>query len=1194
VRRQSLIRKLVILVATAVTAGMAVSALLSTWQDIERYADARRQLMRATAQAFASAAASSVAELKQQETLEAIRAIGRVPGFLFVQVRTPDGRVLAALGGASRLVTDPFLNGDETPSIFNLLRSGTVLVTVPVINGGKEVGRINLISDTADLWPRLLSTLWLTLLASVAALAVGLLIAWRFQRAITQPLRRLLGAMEEVRRDHRYDVHVEEATDQEIGLLVDGFNAMLGDIRNRDQRLTAYRETLEQKVVDRTRDLACARDAAEKANHAKSDFVATMSHEIRTPMNGIMVMADLLANADIPRRLHRYAEVIATSGRSLLSIINDILDFSKIEAGKLELESGQICLDEVVENVTSLFAERASSKNIDLAAVIDPDVPRMVSGDSVRLSQVVGNLVNNALKFTETGFVKLTVSNCPVDTRLIDLAVEDTGIGIPEDKISTIFEVFSQADQSTTRKFGGTGLGLAICRRIVIAMGGNVDVTSTVGVGSKFRVRIPTGETASLPWPTLAVKSSKQPVCIIDVSGEATASALSGYFCAFGYSVTRAEPQMPIADYRSAAMVCADADRLNKFPPRESSGRIPIVVAVTRFGDATTDAVIANGAADAAISRPLLRSEIEELLHRVAAGEKQLQGRATGQRRDGPLPRFANLRVLVADDSAINREVAIEALSRLGAQVETVENGAEAVSAASRHSHDIILMDGSMPQMDGFTAARIIRQAEESENRARIPIVAVTAHVIGAAAEEWRLAGMDAVIHKPFTIAQLAQCLVDQVPQFQTPADASAEVNDGGPVEREVETRSSSPDGDVDMPLVDPGTLGQFRTLNGVKTGNFLKRVVDLYCEHAPKALDQLRHQAKAGEVEPCGALAHSLKSMSLNIGAIEVAKIAAGFEQMARGDGKIPDLNDLDALSNTLERTLAVLAHEIGEKYSGQRMVETDHAAPALIVPADGLEKDLCLAIERQELDVEYQPFVDRTGTQVLGVETLMRWRRGGTDNVPPSVFIPIAERNGFIEEMGEWVLRRACADALAWPRLTVAVNISAIQFRRPGLADRIEKILSESAIDPNRIELEITETALIEAEIAVLQTIEQLHHRGVSFALDDFGTGYSSLTSLRRFPIDKIKIDRSFVSNLGSTVDATIVHAVVSIGRALGLKVVAEGVETVEQQKFVTAAGVHAMQGYLFARPMRSTDVTAFIAEFDDRFRPTAFAIR
>jgi EAL domain-containing protein (putative c-di-GMP-specific phosphodiesterase class I) len=336
---------------------------------------------------------------------------------------------------------------------------------------------------------------------------------------------------------------------------------------------------------------------------------------------------------------------------------------------------------------------------------------------------------------------------------------------------------------------------------------------------------------------------------------------------------------------------------------------------------------------------------------------------------------------------------------------------------------------------------------------------------------------------------------------------------------------------------------------------------------------------------------------MSLNIGAVEVAKLAAGFEQMARGEGKVPGQSELEALSSTVQRTLAAFSVETGATYVAQVLAEASppadpNAAPTVLVPANDFERDLHLSIERRELAVEYQPFVDRTGQQVVGVEALIRWKRGGTNNVPPSTFVPVAERTGFIEEMGEWVLRRACEDALAWPRLTVAVNVSPIQFRRPAIADRVERILAESAIEPGRVELEITETAMLDAEVAVLNTIDQLHQRGVSFALDDFGTGYSSLTSLRRFQIDKIKIDRSFVSNVGFTIDATIVHAIVSIGRALGLKVVAEGVETVEQQRFVASAGVYAMQGYLFARPMKSASLSGFLAEFEDRVRAAALA--
>jgi EAL domain-containing protein (putative c-di-GMP-specific phosphodiesterase class I) len=249
----------------------------------------------------------------------------------------------------------------------------------------------------------------------------------------------------------------------------------------------------------------------------------------------------------------------------------------------------------------------------------------------------------------------------------------------------------------------------------------------------------------------------------------------------------------------------------------------------------------------------------------------------------------------------------------------------------------------------------------------------------------------------------------------------------------------------------------------------------------------------------------------------------------------------------------------------------------------SDGIECDLAGALKRGELYVEYHPFADRAGERVLGVEALVRWKRANGETVPPSVFVPVAERSELIHEIGEWVLRRACEEAHRWPSLTVAVNLSPVQLRRSDLADRIAQVLTQSKTDPRRIELEITETALLDIDDTTLTAIDRLRQLGLSIALDDFGTGYSSLTSLRHLPIDKIKIDSSFVSHVDSMVDATIVHAVASIGRALGLKVVAEGIETEDQRKFVAAAGVHAMQGDLFSKPLNGDQVADFVAEYE-----------
>jgi EAL domain-containing protein (putative c-di-GMP-specific phosphodiesterase class I) len=289
--------------------------------------------------------------------------------------------------------------------------------------------------------------------------------------------------------------------------------------------------------------------------------------------------------------------------------------------------------------------------------------------------------------------------------------------------------------------------------------------------------------------------------------------------------------------------------------------------------------------------------------------------------------------------------------------------------------------------------------------------------------------------------------------------------------------------------------------------------------------------------------------------------------------------------LQSTLEDISALpeLAGDAGAPGGGNTSL------PAVLNQVESIEDALARAIERKELFVEYQAIVDRMAAGTSGVEALLRWRWKG-EVVSPAVFIPLAEKTGVIHELGEWVLRQACLDALAWPNVDLSVNVSAVQFAAPDLASRVARVVADVGFDWRRLHLEITETALLSAEEAVLNVMTSLRREGASFALDDFGTGYSSLTYLRRFPFDRIKIDRSFVADVSLTVNATIVHAIISIGRALGLKVVAEGVETAEQQRFLTAAGVHFLQGYRFGHPVSAEAMAQRLQSERDILKMTA----
>ena len=1123
--RNSIRTRLALLVLASVGVAVAVMTLVSAVRDGRREAALQMEQFRAAAAVLASTSAEATADRSASRAYTSLRAINLLPGVSYARIETLDGRTLAETGSGARLSRDVQIGGQEQASLTSLLQSGTVEVRAPVIHGRKPVGEVVLLGQTSGILARLGGALVVSLLAGLVAALVGLLVAWRMQRRITAPILSLKDSMAAVRATHDYDKPTEahSKADAEIAELVDGFNAMLAEVRTRDRQIAGHVEGLERTVSERTADLVVARDVAESANAAKSDFLATMSHEIRTPMNGIMVMAEMLAAGELPARQRRFAEVIAKSGSSLLAIINDILDFSKIEAGKMDLEAAPVDPAEIVEDVASLFWERARSKGLDIAAYVDPATPARVLGDPTRLRQVVGNLVNNAIKFTETGGVMITVEPYEGGLRV---RVRDSGIGIAPDKIGSLFGAFTQADQSITRRFGGTGLGLAICKRLVEAMGGEIEVASQVGKGSVFGFSVPLESLEPAPvWPQLAAPVG------LSLAGPCSRAVTMRYLTAAGMTVQDLHEA-------GAALIIADPAALG------ARSDVPTLV-LGEYGDPRPAALTKSGQADAALIQPLRRGDLMRALLQIAAGEPLTDpGEAEVAQASGALPGFVGRRVLVVDDSAVNREVAMEALSRLGASCDTAEDGRQGVEATLKGAYDLVLMDGSMPEMDGYEATREIRTREDGR---RTPIVALTAHVVGSAADQWRDAGMDDVLHKPFTLAGMAAVLARFMAPSLAPAPALAE-----PAIVAAAPKLSD--------LLDPEVTAELARMAEAGKGDFVERVRRLYRENAPPAALAYRDAAQAGDTDGAARAAHALKSMSLNMGARAVAETCARLESQARDEARVDAAGGL-ALQAQLAATLAVL----------DAQTPAPKAIPQLSSEDAALTLALAKAAERGQFSLAYQPQFSRDGQSVTGCEALLRWTHPTQGPIGPNRFIPLAEKAGLMGPITRWVMQQAMADTLHLDGLPVSINASALDVADPSFVDDLSAMMLRHAFPPGRLEVELTETAVLADEDEAKVAIDRLQALGVSVALDDFGMGYTSLNQLRLYPFNKLKIDRCFIVGCpDDTTSATLVHAVISVGRALGMKVVAEGVETEEQRKFLAIAGVHAFQGYLFAKPM------------------------